>query len=113
MIREAMVFHYLDDMDSKMAAVRAALAARFWRRRMVHLQRRPRPPLPQTRRLPQIPPSHQFIHQLIPEAKRCSPARAIGSFRHTWTYHGENVCRELGLDLALVESVNQVSARAQ
>jgi 3'-5' exoribonuclease len=26
MIREAMVFHYLDDMDSKMAAVRAALA---------------------------------------------------------------------------------------
>jgi len=27
MIREAMVFHYLDDMDSKMAAVRAALAA--------------------------------------------------------------------------------------
>jgi 3'-5' exoribonuclease len=25
MIREAMVFHYLDDMDSKMAAVRAAL----------------------------------------------------------------------------------------
>jgi hypothetical protein len=27
MIREAMVFHYLDDMDSKMAAVRAALAS--------------------------------------------------------------------------------------
>jgi 3'-5' exoribonuclease len=27
MIREAMVFHYLDDMDSKMAAVRSALAA--------------------------------------------------------------------------------------
>jgi 3'-5' exoribonuclease len=27
MIREAMVFHYLDDMDSKMAAVRASLAA--------------------------------------------------------------------------------------
>jgi 3'-5' exoribonuclease len=27
MIREALVFHYLDDMDSKMAAVRAALAA--------------------------------------------------------------------------------------
>jgi 3'-5' exoribonuclease len=27
MIREAMVFHYLHDMDSKMAAVRAALAA--------------------------------------------------------------------------------------
>jgi 3'-5' exoribonuclease len=27
MIREAMVFHYLDDMDSKMAAIRAALAA--------------------------------------------------------------------------------------
>jgi len=26
MIREAMVFHYLDDMDSKMAAARAALA---------------------------------------------------------------------------------------
>jgi 3'-5' exoribonuclease len=26
MIREAMVFHYLDDMDSKMAAVRSALA---------------------------------------------------------------------------------------
>jgi 3'-5' exoribonuclease len=26
MIREAMVFHYLDDMDSKMAAVRAAMA---------------------------------------------------------------------------------------
>jgi len=26
MIREALVFHYLDDMDSKMAAVRAALA---------------------------------------------------------------------------------------
>src|SRR5882762_4364321 len=26
MIREAMVFHYLDDMDSKMAAIRAALA---------------------------------------------------------------------------------------
>jgi len=27
MIREAMVFHYLDDMDSKMAAVRSALAS--------------------------------------------------------------------------------------
>src|ERR1700694_5322045 len=27
MIREAMVFHYLDDLDSKMAAVRAALAS--------------------------------------------------------------------------------------
>ncbi|HSC46404.1 MAG TPA: HD domain-containing protein [Candidatus Acidoferrum sp.] len=27
MIREALVFHYLDDLDSKMAAVRAALAA--------------------------------------------------------------------------------------
>jgi 3'-5' exoribonuclease len=27
MIREAMVFHYLDDMDSKMAAVRAAMAS--------------------------------------------------------------------------------------
>jgi len=27
MIREALVFHYLDDMDSKMAAVRAALSA--------------------------------------------------------------------------------------
>jgi 3'-5' exoribonuclease len=27
MIREALVFHYLDDMDSKMAAVRAALAS--------------------------------------------------------------------------------------
>jgi 3'-5' exoribonuclease len=27
MIREALVFHYLDDMDSKMAAVRASLAA--------------------------------------------------------------------------------------
>ena len=27
MIREALIFHYLDDMDSKMAAVRAALAA--------------------------------------------------------------------------------------
>ncbi|MDP9146505.1 MAG: HD domain-containing protein, partial [Acidobacteriota bacterium] len=27
MIREAMVFHYMDDMDSKMAAVRAALAS--------------------------------------------------------------------------------------
>jgi 3'-5' exoribonuclease len=27
MIREAMVFHYLDDLDSKMAAVRASLAA--------------------------------------------------------------------------------------
>lgn len=27
MIREAMIFHYLDDMDSKMAAVRAAMAA--------------------------------------------------------------------------------------
>ena len=27
MIREAMVFHYLDDMDSKMAAVRSSLAA--------------------------------------------------------------------------------------
>jgi 3'-5' exoribonuclease len=27
MIREAMVFHYLDDLDSKMAAVRVALAA--------------------------------------------------------------------------------------
>jgi len=26
MIREAMVFHYLDDLDSKLAAVRAALA---------------------------------------------------------------------------------------
>jgi hypothetical protein len=26
MIREAMVFHYLDDMDSKMAAVRSSLA---------------------------------------------------------------------------------------
>jgi len=26
MIREALVFHYLDDLDSKMAAVRAALA---------------------------------------------------------------------------------------
>jgi 3'-5' exoribonuclease len=26
MIREALVFHYLDDMDSKMAAVRATLA---------------------------------------------------------------------------------------
>jgi len=26
MIREALVFHYLDDMDSKLAAVRAALA---------------------------------------------------------------------------------------
>jgi hypothetical protein len=27
MIREAMVFHYLDDLDSKLAAVRVALAA--------------------------------------------------------------------------------------
>jgi hypothetical protein len=27
MIREAMVFHYLDDLDSKMAAVRVALAS--------------------------------------------------------------------------------------
>jgi 3'-5' exoribonuclease len=27
MIREAMVFHYMDDMDSKIAAVRAALAS--------------------------------------------------------------------------------------
>jgi 3'-5' exoribonuclease len=27
MIREALVFHYLDDMDSKLAAVRAALAS--------------------------------------------------------------------------------------
>jgi len=27
MIREALVFHYLDDLDSKMAAVRAALAS--------------------------------------------------------------------------------------
>jgi 3'-5' exoribonuclease len=27
MIREAMVFHYLDDLDSKLAAVRAALAS--------------------------------------------------------------------------------------
>jgi 3'-5' exoribonuclease len=27
MIREAMVFHYLDDLDSKMAAVRSALAS--------------------------------------------------------------------------------------
>src|SRR5271169_4416591 len=26
MIREALVFHYMDDMDSKMAAVRAAIA---------------------------------------------------------------------------------------
>ncbi len=26
MIREAMVFHYLDDLDSKLAAVRVALA---------------------------------------------------------------------------------------
>jgi hypothetical protein len=26
MIREALVFHYLDDLDSKLAAVRAALA---------------------------------------------------------------------------------------
>ncbi|MFI5107010.1 MAG: phosphohydrolase, partial [Terriglobales bacterium] len=26
MIREALVFHYMDDLDSKMAAVRAALA---------------------------------------------------------------------------------------
>jgi hypothetical protein len=26
MIREALIFHYLDDIDSKMAAVRAALA---------------------------------------------------------------------------------------
>ena len=26
MIREAMVFHYMDDLDSKLAAVRAALA---------------------------------------------------------------------------------------
>jgi len=27
MIREAMVFHYLDDLDSKLAAVRVALAS--------------------------------------------------------------------------------------
>jgi 3'-5' exoribonuclease len=27
MIREAMVFHYMDDLDSKMAAVRAALSS--------------------------------------------------------------------------------------
>jgi hypothetical protein len=27
MIREAMVFHYMDDLDSKIAAVRAALAS--------------------------------------------------------------------------------------
>jgi len=27
MIREALVFHYLDDMDSKLAAVRSALAS--------------------------------------------------------------------------------------
>jgi 3'-5' exoribonuclease len=27
MIREALVFHYLDDLDSKLAAVRAALAS--------------------------------------------------------------------------------------
>ena len=51
MIREAMVFHYLDDMDSKMAAVRAALATGVRRRRIGHaFSASPRPQIPEARR---------------------------------------------------------------
>jgi len=49
MIREAMVFHYLDDLDSKLAAVRVALANSLRRRRMVRLQQCSRPQIPKAR----------------------------------------------------------------
>ncbi len=51
MIREAMVFHYMDDLDSKMAAVRAALGQRRGGRPVVCVQHRARPEIPAARRI--------------------------------------------------------------
>ena len=75
MIREALVFHYLDDLDSKMAAARTALAGESgdedWsvysgalQRKLLKLDRYLRPPAAKAEPASSAPPSAQTSLQL-------------------------------------------------